>query len=204
VTININIDEFNLNKKETIMPTLPVTYSKTGPTLATNNVAIYSRTSTTTVAHGVVDKPLGSVSIDAKISNSTDYAATYVWSVRTLDSGGAETWMPITNSFSATDSKGNFKINSQAISASKIKLNFQAANTATTWESYTADPTDTLPLLGSDATIKVDISWADTKGAGFSNSLTKKFRFEFPVEMQSEDPSWTFDIIDETNSMTLE
>ena len=194
-------------KKEIIMA-IPLTYSKTGPTAATNNVAIYTRNSTTSVAHGVVDMPLGRVSIDSKMSNLADYAASYMWSIRTLDANGLETWQPITlyEAFFATDSKSNFKISSKVLSAnvSKVEFTFQAANTATAWESYTADTTDTLPLLGSDATIKVDISWHDTRGAGFSNSLTKKFRFEFPVEMQSEDPSWTFDVLDETNSIVLE
>ena len=177
-------------KKEIIMA-IPLTYSKTGPTAATNNVAIYTRNSTTSVAHGVVDMPLGRVSIDSKMSNLADYAASYMWSIRTLDANGLETWQPITldEAFFATDSKSNFKISSKVLSANV---------------SNTADTTDTLPLLGSDATIKVDISWHDTRGAGFSNSLTKKFRFEFPVEMQSEDPSWTFDVLDETNSIVLE
>ena len=84
-----------------------------------------------------------------------------------------------------------------------LNLSFKATNTATLWESYTGDVGE-LPRLGSNATIKVDITWNDKHDAGLSGTLTKYFRFEFPTEMQSEDPSWTFDIVDETNAVTLE
>lgn len=186
---------------------MPTTYSKN----TVNNVVVYTRNTSSSIAHGET-KILGSVSIDSRLSNSTDYAATYVWSVRKLDVDGNEAWETLTTmaagDYTSSDAVGNFAVRSQFTSAdpalrNKINLSFKATNTATLWESYTGDAGE-LPCLGSNATVKVDISWNDTHNAGLSGSQTKYFRFEFPTEMQSEDPSWTFDVMDETNAVTLE
>ena len=186
---------------------MPTTYSKN----TVNNVAVYTRNTTSNLAHSE-SKILGNVSIDSRLSNSTDYAAAYSWSIRKLDVDGNESWESLTTmatgDYTNSDTVGNFTIRSEFTSPdaalrNKINLSFKATNTATLWESYTGDVGE-LPRLGSNATIKVDITWNDKHDAGLSGTLTKYFRFEFPTEMQSEDPSWTFDIVDETNAVTLE
>lgn len=186
---------------------MPTTYSKN----TVNNVVVYSRNTTSNLAHGE-SKVLGSVSINSKLSNSTDYSATYVWSVRKLDTNGNESWETLSTmaagDYASTDAIGNFALHSEFISAdaalrNKINISFKATNTATLWESYTGNAEER-PCLGSNATVKVDIAWHDKHNAGLSDTETKYFRFEFPTEMQSEDPSWTFDVVDETNDITLE
>lgn len=186
---------------------MPTTYAKN----TVNNVVVYTRNTSSNLAHGE-SKILGSVSIDSKLSNSTDYAATYVWSVRKLDANGNESWETLstmaTGNYSNTDTVSNFAVRSEFTSTdatlrNKINLSFKATNTATLWESYTGNAGE-LPCLGSNATVKVDIAWHDKHNAGLSGTQTKYFRFEFPAEMQSEDPSWTFDVLDETNAIVLE
>lgn len=186
---------------------MALTYSKN----TVNGVVVYSRNTTSNLAHGE-SKILGSVSIDAKLSNSTDYSATYSWSIRKLDIDGNESWESLSNmlidDYIRTDSIGNFSAHSEFSSTdpslrNKINLVYKATNTASLWESYNGS-IGGLPLLGSGATVKVDIAWHDKHNAGLSGTQTKYFRFEFPTEMQSEDPSWTFDIVDETNNIVLE
>lgn len=187
---------------------MPTTYSKnTVKDINNNDVVIYTRNTAAHLAHST-SKALGNVSIDAKLSNSTDYVATYTWSIRKLDSAGAETWTPLVVGLQTTyenaDSVGNFST-SNAIdpsAANKINLWFKATNTAALWESYTGAAGE-LPCLGSNTTIKVDIAWHDKHNAGLSGTKAKYFRFEFPTEMQSEDPSWTFSVLDEANDPAI-
>lgn len=166
-----------------------------------DGVDVYTRSATSALGHGET-KTLGSVSIDSKISNSTDYTATYTWAVRHLDSERNAGWVTLSSTPCVTDaSSGQFLVagTSNPSTPNKINLTFSAHNTAVRWESHTGE-NDALPMLGSEATIKVDIAWRDTHGGVTSGTQTKYFKFQFPTELQSEDPSWTFDLNDTANN----
>ena len=195
------------------------TYTKT--TVANNpttepSITVYKRLATTGVPRDS-SAALGKISIDAAISNTTDYSATYTWSLRHLIANSSSTanapsspiatWVPMVVGTAettpvATDTASNFLVSNLVTAAipSKLVLGFNAKNTATTtWQSFTG-VTGRLPMLGSEATIKVVIAWKDKYGGTMSGSVSKYFRFEFPTEMQAGDPSWTFTITDITNS----